>query len=345
MIDLLHKRGKLSKEQWIELLKTSTNVDRLYARNLARQIADEKYGKFVYIRGLIEFTNHCKNDCYYCGIRASNRNVNRYRLDKSQIMECVHKGYELGFRTFVLQGGEDMALSDDWYEGLIKEIKTYYTDCAVTLSIGERTKESYKRLYDAGADRYLLRHETVTNEHYKALHPRNLRLDNRLKCLENLKNIGYQVGCGIMVGSPYQTIECIANDMVFMQEFRPHMLGIGPFIPHVDTPFKNQASGSYELTLYLLSLIRIMIPGVLLPATTALGTIKENGREEGILCGANVVMPNLSPSRIREDYMLYNNKLNTGAESAEHLEILKEKMSKIGYDMDLSRGDCIDFRL
>ena len=339
LIDLLHKSGQLSKKQWIELLKNSTDVDRLYARSLARQIADEKYGKNVYIRGLIEFTNYCKNDCYYCGIRASNKKVNRYRLDKSQIMDCVHNGYTLGFRTFVLQGGEDMSLSDEWYEDLIKEIKIHYPDCAVTLSIGERTKESYKRLYDAGADRYLLRHESANRGHYEKIHPKNLTLENRMRCLNNLKDIGYQVGCGIMVGSPYQTVECIADDMIFMKEFRPHMVGIGPFIPHMDTPFRDEEVGSYELTLYLLSLIRIMLPNVLLPATTALGTIKKNGREEGILCGANVVMPNLSPSRIRDDYMLYNNKLNTGTESAENVDLLKRRMKSIGYDIVVSRGD------
>ena len=339
LIDLLHKSGQLSKKQWIELLKNSTDVDRLYARSLARQIADEKYGKNVYIRGLIEFTNYCKNDCYYCGIRASNKKVNRYRLDKSQIMDCVHNGYTLGFRTFVVQGGEDMSLSDEWYEDLIKEIKIHYPDCAVTLSIGERTKESYKRLYDAGADRYLLRHESANRGHYEKIHPKNLTLENRMRCLNNLKDIGYQVGCGIMVGSPYQTVECIADDMIFMKEFRPHMVGIGPFIPHMDTPFRDEEVGSYELTLYLLSLIRIMLPNVLLPATTALGTIKKNGREEGILCGANVVMPNLSPSRIRDDYMLYNNKLNTGTESAENVDLLKRRMKSIGYDIVVSRGD------
>jgi biotin synthase len=254
-------------------------------------------------------------------------------------MECVHKGYELGFRTFVLQGGEDKHLSDEWFEDLIKEIKFHYPDCAITLSIGERTKESYKKLYDAGVDRYLLRHETATKEHYSKLHPNNLTLNNRIRCLRDLKNIGYQVGCGIMVGSPYQTVECIANDMKFIEEFKPHMVGIGPFIPHKDTPFKDEKAGSYELTLFLLSLIRIMLPNVLLPSTTALGTIKEGGRQEGILAGANVVMPNLSPSCAKDNYTLYDNKLNTGTESAEHLNELKDRMKEIGYEIVVDRGD------
>ena len=339
IIDLLHKSGELTKELWIKLLNSYTDVDRLYAAKLAREEADKVYGKYVFIRGLIEFSNYCKNDCYYCGIRASNRCVERYRLNDEQIMECCELGYELGFRTFVFQGGEDMTFSDEWYENIIRKIKSKYPDVAITLSVGERSKETYQRWYNAGADRFLLRHETSTKEHYEKLHPEKLTLDNRMECLWNLKEIGYQVGCGIMVGSPYQTIENIANDMLFMKKFQPNMVGIGPFIPHKDTPFKDEKAGSYGLTLFLLSLVRLMLPNVLLPATTALGTIKEGGREEGILAGANVVMPNLSPKLVRNKYMLYNNKLNTGAESAQHIEKLRQTLNNIGYDIQISRGD------
>ncbi|MBE5935726.1 MAG: [FeFe] hydrogenase H-cluster radical SAM maturase HydE [Lachnospiraceae bacterium] len=339
IINLLHKSGELSKELWIKLLESYTDVDRTYAAKLARKVADDVYGKNVYIRGLIEFSNYCKNDCYYCGIRANNKCVDRYRLTQDEILECCNNGYKLGFRTFVLQGGEDLTYSDEWYETVIKSIKEKYSDCAVTLSIGERSRESYEKWFKAGADRFLLRHETITNEHYRSLHPENLKLDNRIRCLKDLKDIGYQVGCGIMVGSPYQNMEHIANDMIFMKEFQPNMVGVGPFIPHKDTPFKDMPAGSYELTLFLLSLIRLMLPKVLLPATTALGTIKDGGREEGILSGANVVMPNLSPKLVRDKYMLYNNKLNTGTESAAHLDMLREKMKMIGYNVVVSRGD------
>lgn len=339
IIDELHKSGQLNKDMWIKLLESYKDVDRKYAAQLARKIADSVYGKTVYIRGLIEFTNYCKNDCYYCGIRASNKCADRYRLDKETILKCCENGYKLGFRTFVLQGGEDMSFKDEWYEDILKSIKSRYSDCAITLSVGERSFETYKKWYDAGADRFLLRHESATPEHYARLHPHNLSLENRIRCLKNLKEIGYQVGCGIMVGSPGQTVENLANDMLFIKELNPQMVGIGPFIPHKDTPFKDEMAGSYELTLFLLSLIRIMIPNVLLPATTALGTIKEGGRCEGILAGANVVMPNLSPEDVRDKYLLYNDKLHTGAENATKIEMLKDEFAEIGYEIVTSRGD------
>ena len=308
-------------------------------RDEAVRLRKEIYGNAVYIRGLIEISNICKNDCLYCGIRKSNGLFERYRLSSDEILECCDYGYTLGFRTFVLQGGEDGFFTDEYLCELVAKIKKKYPDCAVTLSLGERSEESYKKLFHAGADRYLLRHETADSDHYSKLHPENLTFENRISCLESLKKTGFQVGCGFMVGSPYQTPEAIAKDLKFIEEFKPDMCGIGPFIPHKDTPFRDYPAGSVDFTCFLLSIIRIIKPDILLPSTTALGTLSENGREKGILSGANVVMPNLSPEEARSRYMLYNNKLNTGVESAEKLEELKQRINAIGYEIVTDRGD------
>ncbi|MBR5826223.1 MAG: [Clostridia bacterium] len=308
-------------------------------RDEAVRLRKEIYGNAVYIRGLIEISNICKNDCLYCGIRKSNGLFERYRLSSDEILECCDYGYTLGFRTFVLQGGEDGFFTDEYLCELVAKIKKEHPDCAVTLSLGERSEESYKKLFHAGADRYLLRHETADSDHYSKLHPENLTFENRISCLESLKKTGFQVGCGFMVGSPYQTPEAIAKDLKFIEEFKPDMCGIGPFIPHKDTPFRDYPAGSVDFTCFLLSIIRIIKPDILLPSTTALGTLSENGREKGILSGANVVMPNLSPEEARSRYMLYNNKLNTGVESAEKLEELKQRINAIGYEIVTDRGD------
>ena len=299
------------------------------------------YGNDIYIRGLIEVSNICKNDCYYCGIRKSNARCDRYRLTAEDILACCAEGYDLGFRTFVMQGGEDSSFTDAFLVPLLREIKKRYPDCAITLSLGERSYDSYRQLKEAGADRYLLRHETADMEHYGKLHPASLSLENRMQCLRNLKELGYQVGCGFMVGSPYQTIEMLAKDLKFIENFRPDMCGIGPFIPHKDTPFRDFPAGDVELTCYLLSILRLIQPTLLLPATTALGTLSENGREKGILAGANVVMPNLSPTAVRRKYMLYDNKLSDGAESAQALASLRERMERIGCRIAVARGDII----
>jgi len=291
---------------------------------------------------LIEFTNYCKNDCYYCGIRCSNRNSDRYRLSKEDILSCAEDGYKLGFRTIVLQGGEDPYFTDEMMVDIISSIRKNYPDCAITLSIGEKSYKSYKKFYDAGADRFLLRHETADAKHYQKLHPENLSSENRKRCLYDLKDIGYQVGTGFMVGSPYQTTENISDDLIFIKELEPHMVGIGPFIAHKDTPFKDMNNGSFELTLVLLSIIRLMLPNILLPATTSLATIDKKGREKGIMAGANVVMPNLSPMNVRNKYMLYDGKANTGDEAAESLLHLKESMKKIGYNVVVDRGDFVN---
>jgi biotin synthase len=339
LIDQLEDQQMLTREEFITLLTKLTEEDKQYLRERARVVAKSQFGNKIYTRGLIEFTNYCKNDCYYCGIRRSNRNVTRYRLSLEDVLRCCEQGHELGFRTFVLQGGEDLRYSDDEMVEIIKAIKQEFPDCALTLSIGEKSKESYQRYYEAGADRYLLRHETANEEHYGKLHPKELTLRNRKECLWNLKEIGFQVGAGFMVGSPYQTIEHIIEDLIFLKELSPEMVGIGPFLPHHETPFANEAKGSMDRTLVLISILRLMLPNALLPATTALGTIHPNGREEGILSGANVVMPNLSPTAVRKDYQLYDNKICTGDEAAECRFCLDNRMKKIGYELVVDRGD------
>ena len=342
LIDKLRKEQFLSREEWIELIENRNSELAEYLFEQAREVREIHYGKDVYIRGLIEFTNYCKNDCLYCGIRKSNKNADRYRLTKEDVLSCCKKGYELGFRTFVLQGGEDGHFSDEKVVDLVKSIKEQYPDCAITLSIGEKSLESYQKYYDAGADRYLLRHETYDHNHYAKLHPEILSAKNRQQCLWDLKKVGYQVGTGFMVGSPFQTAEHLADDMMFIKELNPQMVGIGPFVPHHDTPFGNEAGGTLELTLFMLGLLRLMLPKVLLPATTALGTIDPNGRELGILAGANVVMPNLSPENVREKYLLYDNKICTGDEAAESLANLNKRMKNIGYQIVVSRGDSLN---
>ncbi len=339
LINQLEEKKQLSKEDFLTLITELGEEDWNYLRERGRKVALKHFGNRIYTRGLIEFTNYCKNDCYYCGIRRSNDCVTRYRLTNEQILACCKEGYELGFRTFVLQGGEDGSYSDEALIGIIQMIKEGFPDCALTLSVGEKSYESYLKFYEAGADRYLLRHETANEEHYSKLHPSNLKLEKRKQCLQDLKKIGYQVGAGFMVGSPYQTPEHIVEDLLFLKELSPQMVGIGPFLPHHETPFANQEKGSMELTLTLISILRLMLPNALIPATTALGTIHPSGREEGILSGANVVMPNLSPTSVRKNYELYDNKICTGDEAAECRFCLDRRMKKIGYELTVDRGD------
>ena len=339
LIDRLAAQHRLTPGEYEELISRRTPEDAGYLAELAAKQRQAIYGKSVYIRGLIEISSFCRNDCLYCGIRRSNSRCQRYRLTPEEILACCGEGYELGFRTFVMQGGEDGHFTDQRLVPLIRAIKTRYPDCAVTLSLGERSRESYQALFDAGADRYLLRHETADKAHYAALHPSEMSFDHRMECLQNLKDIGYQVGCGFMVGSPGQTERELAKDLVFLQQFQPHMIGIGPFIPQKDSPFRAEPAGSVELTVYLLSILRLICPGALLPATTALGTMDPLGREKGILAGANVVMPNLSPAAVRKKYALYDNKVSDGAESAQCVAELRERMARIGYNVVTDRGD------
>ncbi len=339
LIDRLAEKHCLSLNEYRYILDNANDEAEEYARQKAVFFRKQVYGNDVYIRGLIEISNYCKNDCYYCGIRNSNASCTRYRLTKEQILSCCKDGYKLGFRTFVLQGGEDAYFSDNIICDIVRSIKELYPDCAVTLSLGERSRDSYRNLFDAGADRYLLRHETANKEHYEKLHPDYQSFDRRINCLNDLQAIGYQVGCGFMVGSPFQTNIHIANDLKFIEKFNPDMCGIGPFIPHSATPFADYKQGSLEKTVYLLSIIRLINPSILLPATTALGTISPDGREKGILAGANVIMPNLSPVTERKKYELYNNKLCTDDEASENLEQLKKRIAETGYNIVTSRGD------
>ena len=340
-IDLLKRDAELPKGELLELISTYTESDREYAAGLARGTAVSVYGRKIFFRGLIELTNYCRNNCYYCGIRRDNRAAVRYRLTEEEIMECCEYGYSIGFRTFVLQGGEDVYFNDERLVRLITDIKNAYPDCALTLSLGERERESYQKLFDAGADRYLLRHETANKLHYEKLHPSELSFEHRMKCLENLRDIGYQTGCGMMVGSPCQTNENIVEDLTYMKGFQPQMIGIGPFIPHRDTPFRGYQAGKAEDTLFLLSIIRLMQPNVLLPATTAVGTVQGDGREQGILAGANVIMPNISPKDMRKNYLLYNNKIGTADDASESARRIAESVKKIGYEVVIDRGDYI----
>ncbi|MBQ4518330.1 MAG: [Clostridia bacterium] len=339
LIDKLRTEHSLTREEYKALLSGRTEELEQYARELARQVTVLNFGTDIYIRGLIEFTNICKRDCYYCGLRRSNTLCKRYRLTDEEILACCENGYHLGFRTFVLQGGEDGGFTDDELCNVVKEIKKRYPDCAVTLSVGERPREIYQQYFDAGADRYLLRHETADEEHYGKLHPAGVSLQERKQCLWDLKEIGFQVGTGFMVGSPYQTVETLCSDLLFIEELKPQMIGIGPFIPHKDTPFGNEPAGALDLTLFLIALLRLAHPFALLPATTAVGTLAEGGRELAILSGANVVMPNLSPNMHRKDYSLYDNKLSDGAEAAEARDALDARLARIGYQTVTARGD------
>lgn len=357
VLERLERGARLSREEFETLLSgwepvlSGREAGKLSPQTefsaLLRARADgvrrREYGNKVFIRGLIECTNYCKNDCYYCGIRRSNRNAKRYRLTEEEILECCGEGYELGFRTFVLQGGEDGFFTDERVVKLARAIKARWAECALTLSFGEKSRETYEAYYEAGVDRYLLRHETADAAHYRCLHPREMSMENRMRCLRDLKEIGFQTGAGMMVGAPRQTVSCLADDLLFLQELQPEMVGIGPFLPRHETPFAAEPAGSVELTLDLLAIVRLMLPKVLLPATTALGTAEADGRERGMSCGANVVMPNLSPSSVRSKYSLYDRKRSSGSESAEGLNLLKERMAAAGFEVVEGRGDPNDY--
>lgn len=338
LIDKLEKEHSLGLSEYEFLIESENDALRMYCANKAKKYAQSIYGNSIYVRGLIEVGNYCRNDCLYCGIRKSNTNCERYILSEEDILNCCKEGYELGFRTFVLQGGEGI-YKPDFVTQIVKKIHHLYPDCAITLSLGEEEQEIYQEWFDAGANRYLLRHETANKEHYEKLHPKNMSFEHRMTCLKNLKEIGYQVGCGFMVGSPYQTSQTLAMDLKFIETFHPDMCGIGPFISQKDTPFKDEKSGTLNQTLFLLSLIRLIQPNILLPATTALGTIDPTGREKGILAGANVVMPNLSPVAVRKKYALYDHKICTGEESAQCKGCLSRRMTSIDYTIVTDRGD------
>ena len=345
LVDRLRAEHMLTDAELLTLINAEYGETDRYLAGQAEQVRRSVYGDHVFIRGLIEFTNYCKNDCNYCGIRRGNRNCQRYRLTQEEILSCCEAGYALGFRTFVLQGGEDPYFTRQRITDLVQAIKQAHPDCAVTLSVGEKDRETYQEWFDAGADRYLLRHETANPELYASLHPAELSLQNRMRCLQDLKEIGFQTGCGFMVGSPGQTPEMILEDLRFIQDFQPQMVGIGPFIPHKDTVYCQENPGSAALTLRLLAILRLMLPQVLLPATTALGTVMGDGRQQGMRYGCNVVMPNLSPSDVRKKYALYDNKISAGEEAAESVALLKKSMEAIGYQVVTDRGDWKGERL
>lgn len=338
LVDRLSVDGRLSLDEFEALLSRATDADRAYAREAAVEVAHRHFGNRVFVRGLIEFSNHCRQDCLYCGIRKSNRDAERYRLSADDILRCCETGYALGYRTFVLQSGEDARYTTDVMTDIVRRIRAAYPDCAITLSIGERSREAYQQFFDAGANRFLLRHETATADHYARLHPEGQTLATRLRALSDLKEIGFQTGAGFMVGSPFQTLRNVAQDLVFLSELQPHMVGVGPFLPHRTTPFHDHPAGSVDLTLFILSLVRLMLPTVLLPSTTALGTARAGAREAGIQAGANVVMLNLSPSQLRPKYLLYDNKPVSG-EVAEMTEATRASLARIGYDIVVDRGD------
>lgn len=338
LIDRLAQQHSLTLAEYQTLIEAECEETRTYAAQQAVAVRQAVYGTDIFLRGLIEVTSYCRNDCYYCGIRKSNQACQRYLLSDEDILTCCAEGYQLGFRTFVLQGGEGI-LPVPRVCALVSAIKARYPDCAVTLSLGEYSREEYQQMFDAGADRYLLRHETADPDHYAALHPAALSFDHRIQCLRDLKDIGYQVGCGFLVGSPGQTPEILAKDLKFVEEFQPAMCGIGPFIPQQDTPLRDEAPGTAELTVYLLSILRLIQPNLLLPATTALGTIQPNGRELGLAAGANVVMPNLSPLSVRKKYALYDGKICTGEEGAQCVGCLQGRVASVGYTLVSSRGD------
>lgn len=342
IIDSLHRGDVLSRDEWMVLLSSLNADEREYLRSKAQEVAVAHYGKGIFVRALLEISSYCKNNCYYCGIRASNRNAQRYRLSKEEIMECCKEADRLGFNTFVMQGGEDPRQTDEWVTDVVKTIRAAYPDKAITLSVGERSAEAYATFKEAGANRFLLRHETRNDEHYSQLHPEMMSSANRRECLFNLKRLGFQTGSGMMIGSPGQTDEHLYEDIRFLEELQPQMIGIGPFLPATDTPFEKQNPGSADKTILMLSLLRLRFPNVLLPATTALATLCPDGMERAILAGANVVMPNISPVEQRKKYSIYDNKKSTGAESAQQMQQLEDRLNAIGYHIDYARGD---FRL
>lgn len=338
LLQKLQANGSLTAAEWTLLLENWETLA-MQAQTMARQAAIARFGHKIYFRGLIEFTNYCRNDCLYCGLRRGNASAVRYRLTETEILSCCAAGYDLGFRTFVLQGGEDSYWNDKRLTTLVAQIRAGWPDCAITLSVGERSRQSYQQLYDAGADRYLLRHETADPAHYCQLHPTEMKLENRLRCLDDLMEIGYQTGCGMMIGTPGQCVQTLVQDMLLLQKLRPQMVGIGPFLPHSDTPLRSAPPGDPRFTCYLLSLTRLLLPDVLLPATTALGTAQADGRIQGVLAGCNVIMPNLSPQTVRKKYMLYDNKAGAEISAAEGVALLRGQMEQIGYQVVVDRGD------
>lgn len=343
-IDRLMNHQALGREDYRLLLSGLSEKQTSLIQKAAEETRDREFGRNIYVRGLIEISNNCSNDCHYCGIRRSNTSVERYRLTAEEIIGCCRKGAALGFSTFVLQGGEDPEQNDSWVTGLVRKIKSLFPQHAITLSLGEKSESAYKDFHNAGADRYLLRHETADRTHYRKLHPGNMVFENRINCLKVLKSIGFQTGAGMMVGSPFQTTSHLVEDMMLLEDIKPQMIGVGPFIPAANTPFSAYGAGSVRQTLLILSILRLRYPRVLLPATTALATLSEDGRILGLNAGANVLMPNLTPESVKDKYALYRNKLNSGNEAAAYIRQLESDLAQAGYSIDYSRGDFTENR-
>ncbi|MDY4078081.1 MAG: [FeFe] hydrogenase H-cluster radical SAM maturase HydE [Clostridium sp.] len=343
IIDKLYETNNATRDELEFLLENLNDDSKKYLIEKSNLTRMKVYGDKVYLRGLIEFTNYCVRDCMYCGIRASNKNAERYRLTIDEILECAELGDRLGYKTYVLQGGEDPYFTDDIMVEIISKIKKRFPENAITISLGERSYESYEKMFKAGADRYLIRHETATKELYEKLHPK-ASFENRRRCLEDLKKIGYQIGSGFMIGLPGQKVSDLVNDLLYVKELNPHMVGIGPFISHKDTPLKDEKNGTLEDTITLIAILRLLLPKALIPATTSLGTINPLGRELGIKAGANVVMPNLSPTSVREKYSLYDGKICTGDEAAECRRCIEGRINRAGFKVEVSRGDNIEWK-
>jgi len=344
--DLINKLigdNDLNAEETFLLLEGLDELGREMLYSAARKLCDKIYGRKVFMRGLVEFSNYCKNDCLYCGIRRSNAGAHRYRLTPETILECCSTGHSMGFRTFVLQSGEDEWWDENRMSALISDMRRSFPDSAITLSIGEKSRKTYQKYFNAGADRYLLRHETADECHYMKIHPSDMSWSRRMKCLNDLREIGFQVGAGCMVGSPFQKTEHLVKDLMFFKKFDPHMVGIGPFLPHSGTPFAKEPAGTVDRTLDMVAITRLLLPKVLLPATTALGTLTPDGREYALNAGANVVMPNLSPKAVRADYAIYDNKISTGEEAAENCAAINDRILHAGYEPEYGRGDHPDY--
>lgn len=322
-----------SKDEIIEILKDESKNDWLFS--LADKIRHDNVGDGVHLRGLIEFSNICKRSCKYCGLRAADKFIDRYRISSDEIVSYAEHAVKTGYKTIVLQSGEDEYFTTDRICEIISRIKKL--GAALTLSIGERSFEDYKAFKESGADRYLIRIETTDRNLYKKMHP-HMDFDNRLRCLKDLKTLGYEVGTGCLVGLPEQSIDSLADDILFFKEIDADMVGIGPFIPHPHTPLKDASNGSFILALKVMALTRILLPDINIPATTAMETLNPNGRIIALKSGANVVMPNVTTTEYRAKYEIYPNKICINENPDKCRECISAKIKSIGRTVSTSYG-------
>jgi biotin synthase len=306
---------------------------------MADDIRKRYFKDEVHIRGIIEFSNYCMKNCFYCGLRRDNKTIERYRISEDEIIDTALKAGELGYKTILLQSGEDGGYTIEGLCAIIKRIRSNL-DCAITLSLGEKSFDEYRSLRDAGADRYLLRFETSDRGLFNKLKP-DSSYENRLDCIKNLKKLGFQVGSGFMVGLPGQTYEILADDILLLRELDLDMIGIGPFLSHHNTPLGNSASGTLDLTLRALAIIRILMPDVHIPATTAMGTVEKGGREKALQCGANVIMPNVTPIKYRKYYEIYPNKICIDDAPSDCRACIEGMLKSLGRAAATNKGDSI----